>query len=143
MDKTRKNILLTFICFLILNIIIFSIVAYLNWTLLTGFLIGVALSCISYFINEVYLLKLLGRKRNFKISFTLGFFKQFLWIVIFVAIFVGIIFANKNFNNSWTNGIFNIFSFMYGFSTIGLSIIIFNFIEICYSGKINKEKRSK
>ncbi|MBD5423188.1 MAG: hypothetical protein HDR43_01700 [Mycoplasma sp.] len=130
MDKLRKNILVTFLIIFSISIVAFSIFCYLDWSLLTGFLIGSCISVSGYLITELFSSKLLSKRRTFKFAFVLVFMKSTIWLLVFSGIFIGILFANNTLGNSWTNGIFNIFSFIYGSSMIWLSIIIYNFIEM-------------
>ncbi len=130
MKKFQKDILLVFITLFTISLIIFSILSYLNWSLITGFILGVSISIISYLINELFFAKLLSKRRKFYFIFLLTILKSVIWLLVFASTFIGILFANNLLKNTWTDGIFNIFTFIYGSTCVMISIIINNFIEI-------------
>ncbi len=130
MKKTRKNILLIFCILFTISLIVFFTLSCLNWSFLTGFLLGVLISIINYLLNELFFIKLLSKKRKFFLAFFLTNFKNLFWLVLFSSTFIGILFANNLLKNMWTDGIFNIYTFIYGSLFVGISIVIENFWQI-------------
>ena len=72
----------------------------------------------------------LSKKRKFFLAFFLTNFKNLFWLVLFSSTFIGILFANNLLKNMWTDGIFNIYTFIYGSLFVGISIVIENFWQI-------------
>ena len=129
MKKINKDIL-TLIILALISIIIFSITSIVDWTLLTGFLIGLLLSILYYLFNNLFVYKLLSKRRTFKLSFLLCFFKVFGSIIFFGATFIGILFANNLIGKSLINGVFNVFSFIYGSIIVSISVFVNRLIEV-------------
>lgn len=142
MKKLTKSILLIFCILFITSLLIFSSLSYLNWSLLTGYLLGVLLAIVNYLLNELFFIKLLSKKRKFFLAFFLANLKNLVWLVLFSGTFIGILFANNLLKNMWTDGIFNIYTFIYGSLFVGISIITENFLQII-KNKIKKRKEKK
>lgn len=124
-NKIKKNKpLVTWIVLTILSLVIFSIVSFINWSILTGYIVGSIVSIASYYLNKFYVSQLLSKRRSFKLSFFLSQLKTFFWLILVAGTLIGILFANKLLTNSWIDGIFNVFSFIYGCVTIQISLII-------------------
>lgn len=124
-NKIKKNKpLVTWIVLTILSLVIFSIVSFINWSILTGYIVGSIVSIASYYLNKFYVSQLLSKRRSFKLSFFLSQLKTFFWLILVAGTLIGILFANKSLTNSWIDGIFNVFSFIYGCVTIQISLII-------------------
>ena len=128
MKKINKDIL-ALIALTLTSAIIFAILSIVDWTLLTGFLIGALLSFICYLCNKFFVYQLLSKRRTFKFSFLLCFLKFFISIVLFGATFIGILFANNLVGKTLVNGVFNIFSFIYGSVIVSISLIINKLVE--------------
>lgn len=128
MKKINKDIL-SLIALTLTSAIIFAILSIVDWTLLTGFLIGALLSVICYLCNKFFVYQLLSKRRTFKFSFLLCFLKFFISIVLFGATFIGILFANNLVGKTLVNGVFNIFSFIYGSVIVSISLIINKLVE--------------
>ena len=141
MKKLTKSFLLIFCILFTTSLLIFSVLSYLNWSLLTGFLLGVLISIINYLLNELFFIKLLSKKRKFFLAFFLTNLKHLVWLVLFSGTFIGILFANNLLKNMWTDGIFNIYTFIYGSLFVAISIITENFWQIIKDKK--KERRRK
>ena len=62
MKKLTNSFLLIFCILFTTSLLIFSVLTYLNWSLLTGFLLGVLISIINYLLNELFFIKLLSKK---------------------------------------------------------------------------------
>lgn len=142
MKKLTKSIILIFCILFITSLLIFSSLSYLNWSLLTGYLLGVLLAIVNYLLNELFFIKLLSKKRKFFLAFFLANLKNLVWLVLFSGTFIGILFANNLLKNMWTDGIFNIYTFIYGSLFVGISIITENFLQII-KNKIKKRKEKK
>lgn len=137
MDKfLKKQTLFIFIVYFLINLFIFATLSFLNWTLITGFILGTLFSMISFFINLITTKRLLSRRRRFTNAFLISMIKFLLWTIITCFIFIGIIFLNKQFDHSAINGIFNIFTFIYGCITVPIIIILDNFWNIFKSKKL-------
>lgn len=140
-NKLRKKMYITFGVLVGISILVFSIVCFVNWSLLTGFLLGTIVSFFMYLLNEVYVSHLLSKRRSFKFAFFVGIIKSFIFVGLVVAILTGVLFANRQLKNSWIDGVFNVFTFIYGAITIPTSIIICNFVDIVK--KKDKHKKVK
>ena len=128
MKKINKDILVLIILTLA-SIFVFSILSIVDWTLLTGFLMGLLLSVICYLCNRLFVYQLLSKRRTFKSSFLFCFLKVFISIALFGATFIGILFANNLVGKTLVNGVFNIFSFIYGSVIVSISLIINKLVE--------------
>lgn len=86
----------------------------------------------------------MSRRKTFKWMFFLSFLKFIVWIICFSAIFIGVLYANKNIGtnikktNEWIDGVFNIFLFIVGSSIIMISIIFYHIVESI----MNKKKKN-
>lgn len=138
-NKLRKKMYITFSFLVGISILVFSIVCFINWSLLTGFLLGASVSFLMYLLNEVYVSHLLSKRRSFKFVFFVGVTKSLILVGLVIAILTGVLFANKQLKSSWINGVFNVFTFIYGTTTIPIAIIIYNLVDIVRK----KDKRKK
>lgn len=140
-NKLRKKMYITFSFLVGISILVFSIVCFINWSLLTGFLLGTSVSFLMYLLNEVYVSHLLSKRRSFKFVFFVGVTKSLILVGLVIAILTGVLFANKQLKSSWINGVFNVFTFIYGTTTIPIAIIIYNLVDIVR--KKDKHKKVK
>lgn len=138
-NKLRKKMYITFSFLVGISILVFSIVCFINWSLLTGFLLGTSVSFLMYLLNEIYVSHLLSKRRSFKFAFFAGVTKSLILVGLVIAILTGVLFANKQLKSSWINGVFNVFTFIYGTTTIPIAIIIYNLVDIVRK----KDKRKK
>lgn len=140
MRKNFKNkVFITFIVIIIISIIVFASISFINWSLLTGFIIGTIISILNYYITKFYSTSLLSKRRSFKLSFFVGIMKSIIFFSLVAGTFIGILFANKQLNDSWINGTFNVFTFICGCISVPLSIISWNFIDMVKSRKKRKQ----
>lgn len=141
MTQDRKKTLITFLILFSISFVIFSIVSFIQWNWLTGFIFGSIIGLLIHLSNEFFLLKILSKRRSFKNAFLWSSLKFIIFILLMTGLLISILFANKQFNNSFTNGVFNIFTCLYGISLIWISIVVFNFFNL-YSDKIKNKKNS-
>ncbi len=134
--KFKRETFIVFLSLLLISVIVFAIVSFLNWSLLTGFLIGSIVSFLTYLLNVKYLAHLLSRRRSFKFAFIVGILRALIWLGLIAGVLIGVLFANKNISHSWINGIFNIFTFIYGCVIIPLSLCVVGIIEIFKKRKL-------
>lgn len=137
--KLKNKIIITFSILVIVSLLVFLIVSYIDWCLLTGFVIGTIISILSFLLNELFVSQLLSKRRSFKIGFLLGIFKSIIWLLMLGGTFIGILFANNLLKNSWITGTFNIFTYIYGCLTIPIAIIIYNFVDLLVNKKIKRK----
>lgn len=124
-NKIKNNRpLLSWIVLTIISLVTFSIVTFINWSLLTGYIVGSIVSIISYYLNKFYVSQLLSKRRSFKLSFFLTQLKTFFWLFLVAGTLIGILFANNLLTDSWIDGIFNVFSFIFGCVMIQISFIV-------------------
>lgn len=140
MNKEKKQLLIIFCILFLINVLIFAIISFINWSWLVGFITGSIIGLFFQWTNEFYLSQLLSRRRTFKNTFFWSILKFLIFIICFLGLFILIIFTNKWVSNSFIDGVFNIFTFLYGISLFWISIIVFNCFNI-YSDKIKKKHK--
>lgn len=138
--KDKKNII--FLLINLISIIVFVVVSFIDWSLVTGFILGSIVSILSYLLNKFYVSKLLSKRRTFKSSFFISIIKSIILFILMGGVLIGILFANNLNYNSWISGMFNVFTFLYGYSTIMISIIV-NYLFFGKNTSKNKIKIKK
>lgn len=138
--KQNQKIIIIFLIFVLFFALIFSILSFIDWLYLTGFILGSLLSVVLFQMNRVYVFFLLSKKRKFKAGFLFSFLKSFLLFFLFSGLLIGVLFLNKIIKKDWITGIFNIFTFIFGCSIIVISIFVQHIYEIIYK-KLKSKKQ--
>ncbi len=140
-NNYEKQIISVFFILFSISIIVFAVISFVNWSSLTGFLVGTIVSMLLWLINKYYVSKLLSKRRSFKLGFFASFLKSIIWLIIITGTLIGILFANNLLtNSSWIDGVFNVFAFVYGVLLMPVAIISWNIADRVSKNKINKEK---
>ena len=145
--RSTRNFLITVILFQTINIVVLASLSILSWTYLSGFLLGMVLSLTTTGINVFFVNHLLNKKRTKTITILSNILRFIVWLVVAISFFVMSLFVNDIYNQhqqgvwNWIDGIFNLFTFIYGASTIMISFVINEIVMIILNKLKTKKKK--
>lgn len=144
--KINKDFMKIFIVIWLIFVLTLSIISFIDWSYLTGFVLGSLFSVISFWINELLFGVWLSKRKSFKTMFLISMIKYLIWTIVLSGLIIAILFLNKTYNQKsndlmdWCSGVFNIFLFIVGSSILFLTIIIYHIAEPIMKGKKNIRK---
>ncbi len=130
-DQYLKRVMVTHVIVNLIFIISFAIASIYSWTLLVGFVVGSAVTTLSFLSNAFTAKVLLSRKRSKKVATILGIvrlFFQLSWNILWVLLIIlfDSIAGGFAFGAGGTNSLvypIHFITYLVGVSTIAISII--------------------